>query len=133
MFCFLSALPLCLWGVTLEYGSVSRFWGVFSVVYGFCVGLCCLGGLRGLCGFCVREWLGGFGTCCVFAPHFISFASLLLLLSRFLLSWLVLLSSLFVLLHCLCWLFGCGCCFLFPYGYTDKKKGRAVLVRPLLS
>lgn len=30
---------------------------------------------------------------------------------------------------CLC----CGCCFFFPYGRTDKKKGRSVLVRPLLS
>lgn len=31
------------------------------------MGLCWLGGLRGLWGFCVREWLGGYMTCGVFA------------------------------------------------------------------
>lgn len=32
---FLSALSLCLWCIALKYGSVSRFKGVFSVVWGF--------------------------------------------------------------------------------------------------
>ena len=52
---FLSAPSLCSWCVALEYGSISRFKGVFSEVWGVCVGLCCLGGLRGLWGF-VRVW-----------------------------------------------------------------------------
>ena len=51
----LSALSLCAWCVVFEYGPISRFWGVFSAVCGVCVGLCCLGALRGLCGFCARE------------------------------------------------------------------------------
>ena len=74
------------------------------------MGLCCLGALRGLWGFCVREWLGGLKACCVFAfllsfclssfaPVFASFyagcPSLL---------WL----SFFVLLHCLCGSLGVG-------------------------
>ena len=49
------------------------------------MGLCCLGALRGLCGFCVREWLGGLKDCGVFA-----FVFLLLCLS----------FSLFVLACC---------------------------------
>lgn len=43
---FLSALSLCAWCVMLEYGSIWRFWGVFSVVCGVRVGLCGLGALR---------------------------------------------------------------------------------------
>ena len=43
----------------LEYGSISRFKGVFRGFYGVRVGLCCLGALRGLCGFCARVELGG--------------------------------------------------------------------------
>ena len=56
----LSSLSLCLWCVVLRYGSISRFKGIFSGFWGCCVGLCCSGALRGLWGFCVREWLGGF-------------------------------------------------------------------------
>ena len=51
----LSALSLCLWCVVCKYGSISRFKGVFSGFWAFRVGLCCLGALRGLCGF-VRVW-----------------------------------------------------------------------------
>ena len=51
----LSALSLCLWCVVLEICLYSRFKGVFSAVWGCCVGLCCSGALRGLCGFCTRE------------------------------------------------------------------------------
>ena len=57
----------------LEYGSISRFKGVFSGFLLFRVGLCCLGALRGLWGFCVREWLGGLKACGVFAFRFSSF------------------------------------------------------------
>ena len=56
---FLSALSLCACRVACKYGSISRFKGVFSAVYGVCVGLCCLGALRGLWGFCARVELGG--------------------------------------------------------------------------
>ena len=66
----LSSLSLCAWCVVFEYGSISRFKGVFSGFWAFRVGLCCLGALRGLWGFCVREWLGGFTACCVFASIF---------------------------------------------------------------
>ena len=45
--------------IACKYGSISRSKGIFSAVWGFRVGLCWFGGLRGLCGFCVRERLGG--------------------------------------------------------------------------
>ena len=51
----LLALLLCLWCVVFEYGSISRFKGVFSTVWGCCVCLLGLRALRGLCGFCARE------------------------------------------------------------------------------
>ena len=63
-------------------------------------------------------------------PFFLSFCSCVcsdFVLLSFPLSSLVLLSS-----ACPFFLF-VGCCFFFPYGRPDKKKGRAVLVRPLLS
>ena len=87
MLCLLSALSLCPWWVAHKYGSISRFKGVFSGFWAFRVGLCCLGALRGLCGFCTRVELGGFMACCVFAfllsfclsPFAFRFISLLLL------------------------------------------------------
>ena len=51
----LSSLSLCSRCVALEICLYSRFKGVFSAVWGCCAGLCCLGALRGLCGF-VRVW-----------------------------------------------------------------------------
>ena len=93
----------------LEYGSISRFKGVFSEVWGFRVGLCCLGGLRGLCGFCTRVELGGLKACCVFAfvfPILCPFISVFaLLLSPCLFSGLCLCYSLLVLFAC----FVCPC------------------------
>ena len=89
------------------------------------MGLFVLGALRGLWGFCARVKLGGFGTCCVFA-------------SLFLLSFLCLLA---IDALCFC-LSSCLVFVLFVFvvvvsfslsDYMDKKKGRAVLVRPLLS
>ena len=53
---------LCLWCVTLEYGSISRFKGVFRGFWVSCVGLYGFGALRGLCGFCARVELGGYMT-----------------------------------------------------------------------
>ena len=109
----LVAFLLCLWCVALEMCLYSHFKGVFSGVWGVCVGLCCLRALRGLWGFCVREWLGGFMACCVFAPLLSS------LLSSFLsfCSCFPCLSSCPLCLPCL---FLCPCgfcrCFFFPYG-----------------
>ena len=128
-----SAFLLCSRCVACKYGSISRFKGVFSGFWAFCVGLCCLRALCGLCGFCVREWLGGLKACgvfssfypficlsfCLFALVFIIFA---LVLSLCISSWL-----------CLC----CPrlvrfCCFVFVSSfslsdYTQKRKGAKVL------
>ena len=51
----------------LEICLYSRFKGVFSAVWGADVYLYGLRSLRGLCCFCVREWLGGFMARGVFA------------------------------------------------------------------
>ena len=84
------------------------------------MGLCCLGGLRGLWGFCTRVELGGYMACGVFASVFLL---LLLCLPPFVLCSSLLWLSLLVFLPCLC-------CFFFPFGYMRKKKGRNSL-RPL--
>ena len=113
----LPAFLLCLWCIALEYGSISRFKGVFRGFWGADVCLYGLRSLRGLWGFCVREWLGGYMACGVFAPIF-SF------LSSFLSS---LLSSFLSFCSCCLCLSSCplfvGCCFLFPFGCIRKKKG----------
>ena len=64
---FCPSFLLCSRCIACKYGSISRFKGVFSVVWAFRVGLCGLGALRGLCGFCARVELGGLKTCGVFA------------------------------------------------------------------
>ena len=86
------------------------------------MGLCCLGALRGLCGFCVRVELGGFMACGVFAFLFLS-----LPLFLFLLPCLLFFFAL-VVFACP---FALSLCFLFPFRYMRKKKGRNSL-RPLL-
>ena len=57
--CVPSLFLLCSWCIACKYASISRFKGVFRGFWGFRVGLCCLGGLLGLCGFCARVELGG--------------------------------------------------------------------------
>ena len=94
--CLLSALSLCLWRAMPEYGSISRSKGVFSGFWGFRVGLCCLGGLRGLWGFCARVELGGYMACGVFAFLFLSL-SLVVLVFIFVVLLFVLLSLLVLL------------------------------------
>ena len=129
----LSAPSLCLCWAVLEICLYSRFNGVFSGFPLLDVGLYCLRALRGLWGFCVREWLGGYMIWCVFAPVlffcllFYSFALgfiLLPCLSAFRLS-----SSVCPL--CLPCLFLCPCgscrCFFFPFGLYAKRKGAKVL------
>lgn len=111
----------------------SRFKGVFSAVWGVRVGLFVLGALRGLRGFCVREWLGGFGACCVFAPVFLRVCLYLSLYLPFFLSLyllLVLLSFVGLVAFrfpCLSSGFPCGLLsFLFPFR-TKRKKSAFVL------
>ena len=72
-----SAFLLCSRCVALEICLFSRFKGVFSAVWGVCVGLCCSCVLRGLWGFCVRERLGGFVACGVFCLSFLLLSSCL--------------------------------------------------------
>ena len=55
-----SAFLLCPRCVACKYGSISHFKGVFRGFPLLDVGLYCFDALRGLWGFCVREWLGGF-------------------------------------------------------------------------
>ena len=68
-----------------------------------------------------------------FSPLVLSFSPFVLLSPALLLGFLpcLLSCSLSCFLGFVAWLL--GCCFFFPYGRPDKKKGRAVLVRPLLS
>ena len=123
---------LCLWRVGFECGSISRFKGVFSAVYGVCVGLCGLRALRGLCGFCVREWLGGLKACGVFALRFLL---LLLCLPPFMLVVLLCSGCLsFVLLHCLCGSLGVVVVSFSLTDYTQKERAqRFCPLCPLLS
>ena len=100
---------------------LARFWCC-------CVGLCGLWALRGLCGFCTRVELGGFGACGVFAFLFVLFVLLLSFCSCVSVSALLCLSSCIVFVALWVWLL-----FPFPFRTTRKKKGRAVLVRPLSS
>ena len=110
----LPSFLLCLWCITLEYGSVSRFKGVLEG----------LGALRGLWGFCARVELGGYMTCGVFAPIFSFFSSSPHIFCGFafvvlgLFSWLLGFCSWFCLFS-LCGLL----LFLFPFRmYTQKER-----------
>ena len=127
MLCLLPALSLCLWCIGFECGSISRFKGVFSEVWGCCVGLLGLRALRGLCGFCTRVELGGLRACGVFAFRFLL---LLLCLPPFMLvvllcSGCLSLSSCIVFVALWVWLL-----FPFPLRYI-RKKGRNFLASSL--
>ena len=121
----LSALSVCPCWVVLEICLYSHFKGVFSGFPLLDVYLYCLRALRGLWGFCVRERLGGLKACCVFASLFVLLPFFFCSCVCLLLCWL----SFFALVVFLCslalslWLFGCGCCFLFPFGLYAKRKG----------
>ena len=102
------------------------------------VGLYCSGALRGLCGFCVRERLGGFRACGVFASVFRFFSVFVLLLSfcpsLVWLPFVVLFLALFVLVSLGVFVSCCGCVVGFAFSlsdYTQKRKGAKVL--PLVS
>ena len=132
----LSALSLCLWWVVFEICLYSRFKGVFSAVYGVCVGLCCLRALRGLCGFCARVELGGLKACGVF-PSIYPFICLSFYLFTCFLSFALsalLWLSFFVLLHCLCGSLGVVVVSFSLSDYTQKERAqRFCPLRPLLS
>ena len=92
--------------------------------------MCCLGGLRGLWGFCVRERLGGLKACgvfasiysfiCLYLPFFLSLYLLLVLLSF--VGLVVFRFRLFVLLFSL-WVF------VFSFSLSDyTQKERALRV-----
>ena len=129
MLCLLSASSLCLWCVALEYGSISRFWGVFRGFYGADVYLYGLRSLRGLCGFCARVELGGLKSCGVFAPVF-SFCPLLFFFFAYLqgLCFVILflssLPALFVLVSL--WVFVCVVVSFSLSDYTQKERARRV-------
>ena len=87
------------------------------------VGLCCPGALRGLWGFCVREWLGGLKACGVFAFVFRFFSVFALLLSF---CPCVSVSALLCLPSCLVFV-GVLLGFLFPFRmYRQKERARRV-------
>ena len=100
--------------------------GAFVWVCVACV-LCVACGALYACG--VRRIYGLWRVCLPFVLLPFFFCSCVCLL----LCWL----SFFALVVFLCslalslWLFGCGCCFLFPFGIYAKRKGAKVL--PLVS
>ena len=83
----------------------------------------------GLCGLCTRVELGGYMTCGVFAFLFSPFVSVFTLLLCSLPALLWLSSCLVLFVFVSLWVF------VFSFSLSDytQKKGRAVLVRPLLS
>ena len=99
------------------------------------MGLCCLGGLRGLCGFCTRVELGGLKACgvfasiysfiCLYSPLFAFLFISLLASCPFVLRWSGCLS--FLLVCPLVFLVG-FCIFFFPYGLYAKRKDAKVLL-----
>ena len=103
------------------------------------MGLCGFGALLGLCGFCAREVFGGLKACGEFASILSLSPMFYLFCIRFSSSSPIFEGFAFVILglsSCLPCLFLCHCgvcVFFFPYGCMRKKKGRSVLVRPLLS
>ena len=134
MLSLLSAFLLCSWHILLECGSISRFKGVFRGFCGADVYLYRLSALRGLCGFCARVELGGFGACGVFCLSFCQIVLQIVLLLVLFCScpaWL-LSCSLSCFLGFVAWLLALvGLLFLFPLRTIHKKKGRNSL-RPLL-
>ena len=97
------------------------------------MGLFVLRALRGLWGFCVREWLGGFGACCVFASIFSLFPCVCLSLSL-VRSLVVFCLSSFLVLFVLVSLW----VFVFSFSLSDvqtKRKGAipCVLSCPVVS
>ena len=116
--------PLCCFcfpASALKYALFRILRAFLAWFYMFGVGLCCLGALRGLWGFCTRVELGGFMACGVFA-------SILYLLPCFLSCCLcfplvvVLCSGCLYLFSCFVFaaLWVC-CCFFFPFGLCTKR------------
>ena len=119
--------PLCSRCVVLKYAFISQFKAVFSGFLLLDVGLYCLRALRGLCGFCVRERLGGFGACGVFAPVFHLLPLVLSFCPAFLLSVFLSLFVLFACLVCSCVLVAFVVVSLSLTDYTQKERAQSVV------
>ena len=103
------ACALCVACVALYACGVRRFYGLMRVCS--CFHLLCLPFVLLPFSFCLSFYL--------FASAFCPSPCLLC-------------SGCFLLVLLSCLVCSCGLCvFFFPFGCTDKKKGRAVLVRPL--
>lgn len=130
--CLLSSLLLSLSCNSLKICRISRFKGVLSGFWGADVYLYGLRALRGLWGFYVREWLGGFGACCVFCPFVFFSCPLVLLSPAVLLGFLpcLLSCSLSCFLGFVAWLLALvGLLAFFPFRTApDTKKGRIFCV-----
>ena len=123
-------LLLLLWCVACEYASISHFKAVLVGFLLFCVGLCCLGALRGLWGLCTRVKLGGLKARGVFASVFRFFAFRLFLC---LLCFGALLLLLLGLFSCLAFPFLlCLCVFFFPCGLYAKERAQSVFASSLV-
>ena len=121
-----SAFLLCSRCVACKYGSISHFKGVFGGFPLLDVGLYCLRALRGLCGFCVREWLGGFMACGVFASVFLVFPLLCLPFHLFTCFLSFTLSALFWLSFACPLVFPFLLCFVVSFSLSDyMQKERA--------
>lgn len=134
------AFLLCLWCVACKYAFICDFKGVFRGFWGADVCLYGLRSLRALRGFlcaCGVRRIRGLWRVCLYVV--LSFAFRFLLLSSchaLLLGFLpcLLSCSLSCFLGFVGWLLVLvGLLFLFPLRTIRKKKGRSVLVRPLLS
>ena len=122
---------------TCKICLISRFKGVFRGFWGADVYSYGLRALRGLWGFCVREWLGGYIACGDFLQN-LSFCPFVFLSCSAFVACFPWLPALLALL--LFWLCGLVCLLGWVVGFLSlsdgfrhKKKGRKVFLRPLLS
>ena len=137
--CLLSLCCLCFPAIALKYALFrvfGAFWRGLGASCGFVLLACFAWLVWLLCACGVRRIEGLWRVCPCFlllCPYFPLFCPAFILLLCFL-SFYLLCSGCLCLFSCIVFSFLlCLCCFLFPYGRIDKKKGRAVLVRPLLS
>ena len=125
--------------VRFAFGALLANMALFRILRGFLarfllfrVGLYCLRALRGLWGFCAREWLGGLKACCVFA---LLFVLLLLCLPPFMLVVLLCSGCPRLVLFPAFALFVCLLVFVFSFSlsdYTQKERAqRFCSLRPL--
>ena len=134
MLCLLSAFSLCACRVACKYGSISRFKGVFRGFYGVRVGLCCLGALRGLCGFLcacgVRRLKDLLRVCLPFILLYLSFVLFLVIFLVLLLLCLPYFLSFSLSLCCCCPLLVLSLWLVVSFSlsvYTQKERAQSVI------